>query len=236
VPSTSAVLRAFRPDPAVCDIRSQASSLWLACARSSAGGWRNQSQTHGIIPSECARLVCLCPPRIPLQARTSRDRPVPAGGLVLFTSVPRQQSVPLPAVENMFQPASPTFGDNGSSRQVIDAKQRREHHWRCMTPRSRRTSKEPPRPATGVALFISRCHLKPRNEIDLDHCPDADRGDRYRHLCRGAQLPLPKSVRPVFASGGYCVAGEDTRTLDDVGAFGSPEGTKVPSGEYKIAD
>ena len=69
---------------------------------------------------------------------------------------------------------------------LFDAKQRREHHRPCMTPRSRRTSREPPRAATGVALFISRCHLKPRNEIDLDHCPDADRGDRYRHLCRGA--------------------------------------------------
>jgi hypothetical protein len=53
------------------------------------------------------------------------------------------------------------------------------------------------------------------------------------------QLPLPKSggCPPGFReSGGYCFAGEDTRTLDDVGAFWSPEGTKVPSGEYKIAD
>ena len=53
------------------------------------------------------------------------------------------------------------------------------------------------------------------------------------------QLPLPKSggCPPGFReSGGYCVAGEDTRTLDDVGAFWLPEGTKVPSGEYKIAD
>src|SRR4051812_37020173 len=122
---------------------------------------------------------------------------------------------------------------------LFDAKQRREHPRPCMTPRSRRTSREPPRAATGVALFISRCHLKPRNEIDLDHCPDADRGDRYRHLCAAQQLPLPKSggCPPGFReSGGYCFAGEDTRTLDDVGAFWSPEGTKVPSGEYKIAD
>jgi hypothetical protein len=36
---------------------------------------------------------------------------------------------------------------------LFDAKQRREHHRPCMTPRSRRTSREPPRAATGGGPF-----------------------------------------------------------------------------------
>ena len=64
-------------------------------------GWGNQSQTHGIIWSQCA-LGVVYPPRIPLQARTIGGHARRADGLVLFRAYTDAQPDP-PLLSTRFQ-------------------------------------------------------------------------------------------------------------------------------------
>jgi hypothetical protein len=80
----------------------------------------------------------------------------------------------------------------------------------------------------------SVCHSQHRPEVQNEQDRLDPRGRDLRHLCCGSQLPLPKSggCPPGFReSGGFCVAGEDTRTLAIPKTGPCPAGW-ITSGNY----